>query len=267
MFFILSKVLWFVAAPGNLILLLLVVGGVALRGGRRRSRLGGGLIVLAVLALIAAGLLPAGNLLMRPLEDRFPQPALPQDFRPAGIIVLGGAIDQVIGQARGQVTISESATRLTEGAVLARRFPGAPLIYTGGSAWRGALIASVAEDARRLWIDLGIDPSRIMIEDASRNTEENASFTRDLVHPTPERPFILVTSAYHMPRSVGLFRGAGFTVVPDPVDYRTSGTWRDLEPSRDVVKGLAQFSVALREWIGLVSYRATRKIADLFPAP
>ena len=225
------------------------------------------MIAVAVLVVIAAGLLPTGNLLMRPLEERFPHPALQQDLRPAGIIVLGGAIDQVIGQARGQVTISDSATRLTEGAVLARRFPDAPLIYTGGSASLVAQIGSEADDARRLWIDLGLDPSRIVIEDRSRNTEENARFTRDLVHPTPGQSFILVTSAYHMPRSVGLFRAAGFTVVPDPVDYRTSGTWRDLEPSRDVVKGLAQFSVALREWIGLASYRATGKIADLFPAP
>ena len=267
MFFILSKVLWFVVAPGNLILLLLVVGIVVLRGGRRRSHLGGSLIVIGVMALIAAGILPAGNLLMRTLEDRFPQPALAQDFRPAGIIVLGGAIDQIVGQSRGQVTIADSATRLTEGAILARRFPDAPLLYTGGSASLVAEIGSEADDARRLWIDLGVDPSRILIEDKSRNTEENARFTRDLVHPSSDRTFILVTSAYHMPRSVGLFRAAGFTIVPDPVDYRTSGTWRDLEPARDLVKGLAQFSVALREWIGLVSYRATGKIAELFPAP
>ncbi len=264
MFFLASKLLWIIAAPTNLMagvgvlgLLLVILG---------RSRRGLRFIVGAVLALVLLGFLPAGTLMLRPLEDRFPQASL-QDLQPDGIVVLGGAIDQVIGAARGQVTISDSATRITAGATLARRFPRARLVYTGGSNALVSVIGGEAEDARRLWVALGIDPGRITIEDQSRNTDENARFVRDLLQPAPGQTWILVTSAYHMPRSMGLFRAAGFPVVPYPVDYRTTGTWRDALPNLQLSAGLARLDFVTREWIGLVAYRLSGRIADVFPAP
>ena len=264
MFFLASKLLWIIVAPANLLagvaglgLLLVFLG---------RSRPGLRLVTGAVLALVLLGFLPVGTLMLRPLEDRFPQASL-KDLQPDGIVVLGGAIDQVIGAARGQVTISESATRITAAAELARRFPKARLVYTGGSAALVSEIGGEAEDARRLWVSLGIDPARITIEDQSRNTDENARFVRDLLRPASGQTWILVTSAYHMPRSVGLFRAAGFPVVPDPVDYRTTGTWRDALPNLQLSFGLARLDFVTREWIGLLAYRLSGKIADVFPAP
>ncbi len=262
MFFLASKLLWIIAAPTNL------MAGVAGLGllllALRRSRPGLRLVTGAVLALVLLGVLPVGTLMLRPLEDRFPQTSL-EGLQPDGIVVLGGAIDQVIGAARGQVTISESATRITAAAELARRFPKARLVYTGGSAALVAEIGGEAEDARRLWVALGIDPGRITIEDRSRNTDENARFVRDLLRPAPGQTWILVTSAYHMPRSMGLFRAAGFPVVPYPVDYRTTGTWRDALPNLQLSLGLARLDFATREWIGLVAYRLSGKIAAVFP--
>ena len=262
MFFLASKLLWIIAAPTNL------MAGVAGLGllllALRRSRPGLRLVTGAVLALVLLGVLPVGTLMLRPLEDRFPQTSL-EGLQPDGIVVLGGAIDQVIGAARGQVTISESATRITAAAELARRFPKARLVYTGGSAALVAEIGGEAEDARRLWVALGIDPGRITIEDRSRNTDENARFVRDLLRPAPGQTWILVTSAYHMPRSMGLFRAAGFPVVPYPVDYRTTGTWRDALPNLQLSLGLARLDFATREWIGLVAYKLSGKIAAVFP--
>ncbi len=264
MFFVLSKVLWLLTAPGNVIALVVWGGAVllvfgALRWGRKLVLLGG-------VALFLCGVLPTGSVLLRMLEDRFPQPAL-GDLQPTGIVVLGGAIDQVIGKARGQVAITDAATRMTAGAALARRYPGAKLLYTGGSNALVSHIGSEAADARQLWIDLGVPPGQILIEDRSRNTYENAQFSRDLLEPQPGDRYLLVTSAYHMPRAVGLFRAAGFPIIPYPVDYRTTGTWRDLEPSRDVAAGLERFDVGAREWIGLLAYRLSGKIAEVFPRP
>ena len=264
MFFLASKLLWIVAAPTNLMAGVAGLGLLLVSLGR--SRPGLGLVVGAVLALVLLGFLPAGTLMLRPLEDRFPQASL-EGLQPDGIVVLGGAIDQVIGAARGQVTISDSATRITAAAVLARRFPKARLVYTGGSNALVSVIGGEAEDARRLWVELGIDPGRITIEDRSRNTDENARFVRDLLQPAPGQTWILVTSAYHMPRSMGLFRAAGFPVVPYPVDYRTTGTWRDAVPNLQLSVGLARLDFVTREWIGLVAYRLSGRIADVFPAP
>lgn len=273
MFFVLSKVLWVAAAPTNLLLGLALVGALAAlaEGRRNRSRRRGARLAAgAVLALLLCGALPVGRLMLRPLEDRFPQPspgALAAGPPPAGILVLGGAIDQVTGAARGQVALGDAAARLTAGAALSRRFPGAALVYTGGSNALLSEIGDEAADARRLWVELGVDPARIRLEERSRNTEENATMTRDLVHPEPGQRWILVTSAYHMPRSVGLFRAAGFDVVPYPVDYRSTGTARDFAPTTELSAGLRRLDVAAREWIGLVAYRASGRIAELFPAP
>ena len=264
MFFVLSKVLWVAAAPTNVMVGLACVGAAAALAGRRWGRR---LCFAAVAALLLCGALPVGRLLLRVLEDRFPQAALDGTAPPAGIVVLGGAIDQVIGAARSQVTLGQAAARLTEGAALARRFPQAELVYTGGSNALVRQIGGEAEDARRLWIDLGVDPARIRIEDQSRNTEENARMARALVGPVAGQRWLLVTSAYHMPRSVGLFRAAGFDVVPVPVDYRSTGGWRDLLPSSDLAAGLVTLDNATREWIGLVAYRLSGRISTLIPSP
>ena len=263
MFFVLSKVLWVAAAPTNLLFGLALLGALAALAGLgwgRRLALG------AVVALVLCGVLPVGKLLLRPLEDRFPQASL-EGPAPAGIVVLGGPIDQEIGAARGQVTLIDAAARITAAVALSRRFPAVPLVYTGGSNALLSTIGGEAADAKRLWIDLGVDPSRILTEEHSRNTDENALFTRDLVHPKPGQRWILVTSAYHMPRSVGLFRAAGFDVLPYPVDYRSTGTARDLAPTAEVSTGLRRLDMAVREWIGLLAYRASGKIGEVLPDP
>ncbi len=104
-------------------------------------------------------------------------------------------------------------------------------------------------------------------EDKSRNTWENAIFTRDLVNPKPGDTWLLVTSAWHMPRAMGIFRKAGFKVTAYPVDYLTYGNSRDLHPPRLALDEMERLENALHEWIGLVAYRLTDKTDALFPAP
>jgi uncharacterized SAM-binding protein YcdF (DUF218 family) len=264
MFFYLSKILWTLVAPANFLLLILLAGAALLftrfvRAGRR-------LVLAASIGFLVIGVLPVGALMLRFLEDRFPRP--PQDLpAPAGIIVLGGGVNELVTRFRGVVELSSSGDRMTEGAMLARRFPDARLVFTGGSA---ALLGSPdreAHVARQLFLGLGLPPSQLVFEQESRNTHENAVFTRDLVKPQPGETWLLVTSAFHMPRSVGIFRKAGFAVTPYPVDYRTLGAPRDFTPSRNVLDGLERTDLALREYIGLAAYWLTGKTDALFPAP
>jgi uncharacterized SAM-binding protein YcdF (DUF218 family) len=264
MFFVASKVLWFFAAPVNLLLVAALVGA-ALSGGRF-ARAGRRTAVLAILLLLAIGALPLGAWLIAPLEDRFPPP--PAEMAPPyGIIVLGGAIDDELGRARHQVILQEGAARLTEAVALARRFPQARLVYTGGSNSLTGADSVEARDGGKLLAALGVDPARIELEERSRNTDENARFTRDLVHPEPSQVWLLVTSAWHMPRAMGLFRKAGFNVVAYPVDYRSQGGPGDWRVNREAWRGFALFDLAVHEWIGLAAYRASGKIDALFPAP
>jgi uncharacterized SAM-binding protein YcdF (DUF218 family) len=181
--------------------------------------------------------------------------------------VLGGAIDEELGRARHQVILEEGAARLTEAVALARRFPQSRLVYAGGSASLGDSLSTEAQDAGKLWASLGIDPARIALEDRSRNTDENARFARDLIHPEPPQVWLLVTSAFHMPRAMGLFRKAGFNVLAYPVDYRSAGGTADWRLNYEASRGFRQFDVAIHEWVGLIAYRASGKIDELFPAP
>ena len=92
---------------------------------------------------------------------------------PDGIIVLGGTIRGAESAARGQTVFSDGE-RVVEAAILARRYPNARVIFSGGS---GSLLVSSsneAEEAQKLLVELGVDPSRITLEHASRNTDENA---------------------------------------------------------------------------------------------
>jgi uncharacterized SAM-binding protein YcdF (DUF218 family) len=267
MFFYLSKILWFFANPSSFLvavtLLAILLGAGSSARWRRWWR---GLALVAGLGLGVAGFSPLGAWLLRPLEDRFPVPPL-DGLDPAGIIVLGGPIETAIGAARGQVHIGEGAERLTSAVALSRRFPQARLVFTGGSSAVIEQIGPEAVDARRLWLDLGVAPERITIEDKSRNTDENARFTWNVLQPKPGQRFLLVTSAYHMARSVGLFRKAGFDVIPYPVDYRTRGNLADLKPMSPASEGLARVDLATREWTGLVAYRLTGRIDSFLPSP
>jgi uncharacterized SAM-binding protein YcdF (DUF218 family) len=264
MFFLASKLLWMATAPVTLMLALELVGVVLLWRGRVRA--GRRFVLVGAGAMVICGVLPLGTLMLRPLENRFPplSPTLPP---PTGIIVLGGSSDQALSAARGRVTIVEAADRLTEAVILARRFPAARIVFTGGSNALSGITVTEAADARHLWVAMGVADDRITTEDRSRNTDENVRFSKRLVEPEPGETWVLVTSAYHMPRAVGLFRANDWPVIPDPVDYRTFGTPADWRLNTDPTAGLARFSMALREWIGLVAYALSGRTQAILPQP
>ena len=158
--------------------------------------------------------------------------------------------------AHGKTALEEGGARLTEAAILARRFPEAKIVYSGGPEEAGS---SEAAEGRDLLVALGVDRSRIEVETRSRNTDENARFTAALVKPKPEQVWWLVTSAWHMPRSMGLFEKAGFSVRADPVDYHTFGDARDYALDRDPARRLRLFELGVHEWIGLAAYRLARE--------
>ena len=262
MFFYLSKLFWIVAQPVNLVGFLILIGIVFAFFRFRRLGLffsSAGFVVLALGVWSSLG-----AVLLHPLEDRFPRPD-PAPAEIAGIIVLGGGFEGAVNLARGGYELNASGDRFVEAAVLARRYPAARVVVTGGT---GALMLDGEGDgdtAPRLLTALGVAPERLVMESRSRNTHENALFTRELVRPQPGETWLLVTSAYHMPRSLGLFRKAGFDVVPWPADYQTAGTER-LGPAQDnALDSLRNLTLAIREWIGLAAYRATGRIDRILP--
>ena len=265
MFFIFAKILGFFSMPSNVLMSLGVIGVVLMM--TRRARAGRRIAVTALILLGVAGWSPFGNAIILPLEERFP-PWDASRGAPAGIISLGGALDTVVSPVRNEVALNEAAERMTAVAELARRFPQARIVFSGGS---GRLVyggsTTEAELAARLFESFGIAKERITLEDKSRDTLENARFTKELVQPRPGERWLLVTSAHHMPRSVALFRAEGFAVEAYPVDYRTRGAIDLLRFFSTVGDGLRRTDTATREWVGLLVYRLTGRTAELFPAP
>lgn len=265
MFFPISKLFWQFAEPLPLLVLLGLIG--TLLGWTRFARFGRWLAAAALVLLAISIMTPFPALIMQPLEDRFPQAAADPPA-PAGIIVLGGGIDPVRSAARGQMAMAGGAgMRMVAGFELARRYPETPLIFSGGSGDPTEQELPEAGAAHKLWTELGVPETQMIFEDKSRNTWENALFTRSIVHPKPGDRYLLVTSAWHMPRSVGIFRKLGFDVVPYPVDFRTFGKDRDFYIRLGPVERIEMLDTAVREWIGLVAYRLTDKTEALFPAP
>ena len=168
---------------------------------------------------------------------------------------------------RGGLAVNESAERITEGLRLALKHPEAKVIFTGGV---GGLLSKDVEatgPVAQFLKDTGIAPDRIVLEGRSRNTYENAVFTRDIVQPKPGDRWYLVTSAYHMPRSIGLFRKAGFDVTAYPVDFRTRGPEDMTRMFERISGGLMRTDLGANEWIGLLAYRTLGRIDDVFPGP
>lgn len=262
--FELSKIVWLAFDPGN-VLLILLLAGVALTWSRSRRPAGEWLIAAVTAAFLVIAVAPVWAILILPLEERFPIPD-PMPDRVDGIIVLGGAFAPELTRGRGQVALKDGAERYTEFVRLARRYPGARLVFTGGS---GDLVETELKEApvaRRFFAEMGLDPGRIAFEDQSRNTWENALYSLSLVQPKPGERWLLVTSAKHMPRSVGVFRRAGWPVIPYPVDYLTRGS-QSWQPRFGFIDGLDGLERGSREWIGLLAYRLMGRTDALFPAP
>jgi len=264
MFFILSKTVGFLTYPSNALVLLALIGlGLA---ATRLRRTGLWLVGISAVALAIGGWSPLGNVLILPLEQRFP----PWDASrgpPDGVIVLGGAVSPDVSADRDEPQLNEAAERIAAMVALARRYPDARLVYSGGSGNLVYSAAMEADYALDLLERLGIARTRVLIERRSRNTEENATLSKALVQPKPGERWLLVTSAAHMPRAVGVFRKTEFPVEAYPVDWRTRGPADLAAPFDRVSRGLQRLDTATREWVGLVAYRLAGKTSELFPGP
>jgi uncharacterized SAM-binding protein YcdF (DUF218 family) len=264
MFFVLAKILGFFALPSNIAITLGLIGVVLMA--TRWARLGRWLAGASLVMLAVFGLTPFGNALILPLEQRFPA-WTDTGAPPDGIVVLGGALDSVVSGARHDIALNEAAERMTEIAALARKYPAARILFSGGAGQLVFQGDNESDLALRLFESFGIARDRIAVDDRSRDTVENARFSKAIANPKPGERWLLVTSAYHMPRSIGSFRGAGFAVEAYPVDWRTRGVSDLVRPFTNVGDGLRRTDTAAREWVGLFIYWTTGYIPKLFPGP
>jgi uncharacterized SAM-binding protein YcdF (DUF218 family) len=251
MFFGLSKIFWLFAAPSSLLLLLISASFICLLLKWRVAALRFGLAAGGIFLLI--GIFPVQNILLRHLENQHPRAGWPA--RVDGVLILGGGLDWRVLQSRGVPAPEAGTARLLSGYEVARRYPGAKVIFAGGSAELGAAALSEGDGARHFFGQMGLAPERLILEQGSRNTYENILFARKIANPKPGQVWLLATSALHMPRAMGVARKLGWDIQPWPTDYITipTGFFGILEYARN----LDRADYAVREGLGLLVYRLT----------
>lgn len=262
LFFWLSKLIWMVIRPDFLLVAFAVIGMLLWFSGAVKEAKW--MLTCVVLVMVIITIFPLGTILLAPLEHRFPtNPGLPDKVD--GIIMLGGAENNLLTQMWHQPEINSSADRYIGFARLVKAHPDAVHLFTGGSGspmhqeWKGA------NTARKIFMDMGMDTSGMVFEDKSRNTYENGLFSKTRVHPKPGQTWVLVTTAAHIPRSVGVFNRLDWPVIPYPVDHYTRPD-RKIKLGLNFSGNLGRLVMAATEWTGLAAYYITGKTNTLLPS-
>ncbi len=249
--------------PSTFLAALCAVGIVGVLAGRRARRIGTALLIAGAAGFSATLLLPIDAWLLRPLEDQFQSAQLPP--RVDGIVVLGGAIAAAVSPDRLVPSLNRDADRLMAFATLARTYPETKLVFAGGPPASKPGVMAEAEASKVLLDGLGVAPGRVLYDDQSRTTWENAVNALALAQPKAGEIWVLITSASHMPRAVAAFRGAGWPpILPWPVAYRTTraGWPAPLQPIGNRLTGV---DLAAHEWVGLAVYRLQGRTSQMLP--
>jgi uncharacterized SAM-binding protein YcdF (DUF218 family) len=255
--FIASKILALITQPLIWVFVMLLAS-LLLR--RRRARAGTALIATALLTLLLMAWQPPVGLVMRFLESQYAELAPDADLSAyAGVVVLGGATESGrTQQAHSQPMLNDAAERMTAPVAMLRRNPQLRMVFTGGEGQIMGVGLSEAERAKMFFNSLGLSGDKVQYESASRNTYENAVLTAKLPGVDPTQRWLLVTSAWHMPRSMATFTKAGWNVTAYPVDFRTGDSSDWIEFS--LAGGAANWQIVLHELVGLVAYKLTGRL-------
>lgn len=260
-FFYLSKTIWTIISPDSLFVLLLSIGFLLILFNKQKT------------ANVLTGILTAGTLflsfysvgdwLLYPLESAYPHnPPLPEKVD--GILVLGGSIFPNRSVEWQQLETNQSHERLSSFIQLAKQYPAAKLVFTGGNASTDRDRPTEAQIAETYFLNSGISADRLFIDNKARNTAENASYSKLRMNPDPNETWVLITTAYHMPRAMGVFCQQDWTMLPYPVDHKTLPS--EMYKANFSLIGHASHLVqAAHEWVGLLAYFASGKTGQLFP--
>jgi uncharacterized SAM-binding protein YcdF (DUF218 family) len=255
--------LWLLIEPLNLVALLVIAAAIAAwRGKARGART---LVTFAALGFIVAVASPLDQALLIPLEGRFQYPD-PLPDKVDGIILLGGAERAVLTSYFKQPELNGTAETLTTFLALARNYPNAKLVFSGGSGDLLRQDVSEVETVRMFLRQQRFDENKVLYEGKSRNTYENAVFSKALVQPHSGETWLMIVSARSAPRAMGVFRKAGWEVIVVPCDHRAIPEL-DWQPAWNVGGAFQDISEGLHEWLGLLAYYVTGKTNELFPGP
>lgn len=261
LFFYSSKIIWMLVSPYSLFVLLLTISMLLLwfkKTAKARS-----LVTFLTLCTLLLSFAPIGQWMLYPLETRFQHnPELPDEVH--GIIILGGSVIPSLSQEWQQLETNSFNERLYSFIELAKRYPEAKLVFTGGNGSLNPDRPTEADIIGEYLFRIGIDKQRLLLEKRARNTAENVSRTKRLVNPLPHENWVVITTAFHMPRSVGIFCQQHWPVIAYPVDHQTLPS-QLFDFRYNLSDHANNLDAAMHEWLGLVAYFLTGKTGSILP--
>jgi len=255
-FFYVAKLAWVLVALDSLLLLWLALGVLSLL--LAWQRLARWLLVSFLLVCLTIGLFPVGEWALYTLEKQYPPLEL-ASLQVDGVVVLSGGERNSETAAWGSVPLGSAGERPVALLQMARQLPSnIPIVFTGGTGKMSYEGVSGAEVIQQLVSDHGIDKNRVTYEGKSRNTLENAILSKQLINPQPSQQWLLVTSAFHMPRAMAVFCKASWPMQAYPVGFSTR---KDnlLRLDWDFAKHLKNLNMAYKEWLGTIAYKVIGK--------
>lgn len=261
-FFYLSKYIWTLISPDSLFIILLTL--CLLLFLLRQTKKATFLLGLLTFCTLFLSFFSVGGWMLYPLENRFQHnPDLPEQID--GIIVLGGSIVPDRSVEWQQLETNQFHERLSSFIQLAQLYPDAKLVFSGGSASTEENKPTEAQIAETYFLKSNISPERLFIENKARNTAENASYSRQMINPQPNETWLMITTAFHMPRAMGVFCQQNWKVIPYPVDHQTLPS-KLYQPNFSLIAHANHLILASHEWLGLLAYYLSGKTQQLLPA-
>ncbi len=256
-----SDLTWLLLQPSNIVFILILLSLILLLLGA--IRLGRNLLLFTAICTALPALLPIADVIAQPLENRLQAPT-PLPNQVEGILVLGGSVNWEVSQSRQMLTVNEGAERMMAAAALAERYPNAKLVFTG--LFREIIPNEFNANSSNNSFFSGPEYTNRQISylGNARSTYEEALVAVQSLNPQAGERWLLVTSAYHMPRAYLSFKAQGWTVIPYPVDYRHTGKIA-IKPSLRVMSQLNDLDDFVREWGALIMYRQLGRTESFLP--
>ena len=249
MSFYLSKILWLIFSPFNLLIYIFFISFILFF--LKKKKISYFLFFISFCIFNIFSVFPLGKFLIYNLEKNYHDFIIPENVD--GILILGGATNPFLTDQFNQINLNNSSERLIESIKLIKKYNNAKVVFSGGLGSIEYPKLSHAKVAERFFTELGLPINKIKFEYKSRNTYENILFSKKIVKPKQNEKWILITSAFHMNRAMFIGEKNNWNFIPYAVDFRQPKKIH-LIPNLNFMENISQLQLGAHEWIGLVSY-------------
>jgi len=250
MSFYLSKFLWLIINPFNILIFLLLVTIFFLF--LKKNKLMYFFLSLFLIVLVSFGIFPLGKFLIYKLEKNYHNEIILPD-KVDGLLILGGATNPFLSDEYNQINLNDSVERLVESITLIKKYTEATIIFTGGSGSIHNPKMDHARIAKQFFVQVGLDTDKMIFENKSRNTYENILYSKNIVKPKKNEKWIVITSAFHMNRAIFIGEKNDWALIPYAVDFFQPKKFK-YRPNLSLLNNFNQMQRGSHEWIGLMAY-------------